>query len=158
MLDALGNIGEFVGALAVILSVLYLGTQIRQNTKAIRASSYQSITTHLADVNRSVVEDADVARLLEVGLTDPEQLSSHDLQRLGALIASRLRHYESIYFHYTEGLLEAGVWLAHLSVLSEMLANPGAAMIWRQSAHGFPEKFAVEVHRIISEPSTTPSP
>ncbi len=47
--DAIGAIAELLGAVGVIASLVYLATQIRQsreqmsqNTKAIRASGYQS--------------------------------------------------------------------------------------------------------------------
>ena len=32
----LGNYGEFVGAIAVVVTLIYLATQIRQNTNALR--------------------------------------------------------------------------------------------------------------------------
>ncbi len=37
-LDDLGNLGDFLGGLAVIVSFVYLGLQIRQNTASIRAT------------------------------------------------------------------------------------------------------------------------
>ena len=36
--EAAGAIGEIIGALAVFLTLIYLALQIRQNTKAVRAS------------------------------------------------------------------------------------------------------------------------
>ena len=42
-LEDLGNIGEFVAAIAVVVSLLYLAIQIRQNTKTVRTSTYQAI-------------------------------------------------------------------------------------------------------------------
>lgn len=38
----LGNFGEFSGAIAVVLTLGYLALQIRQNTRSVRASSFQS--------------------------------------------------------------------------------------------------------------------
>lgn len=40
----LGNYGEFVGALGVVLSLLFVGYSIVQNTKATRAQTHQAIT------------------------------------------------------------------------------------------------------------------
>ena len=40
-LQDLGNIGEFVGAIGVIASLVYLAVQIRQNTTSVRASTFQ---------------------------------------------------------------------------------------------------------------------
>ncbi len=36
MLEALGNIGDFLGRLGVVITLLYLAAQIRQNTRSSR--------------------------------------------------------------------------------------------------------------------------
>jgi hypothetical protein len=40
--DAIGAVGEIVGALAVFLTLVYLAGQINQNTKAVRATALDS--------------------------------------------------------------------------------------------------------------------
>jgi hypothetical protein len=47
--NAIGAIGEIIGALAVFLTLVYLALQIRQNTKAIQASAHSS-STNKADM------------------------------------------------------------------------------------------------------------
>ena len=39
----LGNFGEFVGAIAVVATLLYLAIQIRHNTRATEAGTMQSV-------------------------------------------------------------------------------------------------------------------
>ena len=41
-LEQLGSIGELIGAIGVIISLVYLALQIRTNTEAERTSTYQS--------------------------------------------------------------------------------------------------------------------
>ena len=41
--EALGAIGEIVGAVAVIATLGYLAVQIRQNTRSVRAATLQSV-------------------------------------------------------------------------------------------------------------------
>ena len=65
MLDALGNIGDFLGGIGVVVTLLYLASQIRQNTRSLRASAHQSITSHIAELNRTIVEHEQVAAILE---------------------------------------------------------------------------------------------
>ena len=50
-LQDLGNIGEFVAAVAVFVSLLYLAIQIRQNTKSVRTSTYQAVLDSSHRVN-----------------------------------------------------------------------------------------------------------
>jgi len=42
-LQDLGNLGELISAIAVVISLVYLAAQIRQNTKSVRTSTYQAI-------------------------------------------------------------------------------------------------------------------
>ena len=39
----LGNYGEFIGAVAVVVTLVYLAAQIRQNTKQLASSSLQAL-------------------------------------------------------------------------------------------------------------------
>ena len=53
----LGAIGELVGGVAVMVTLIYLAVQVRQNTKIVRASSMQAPTdsssTFLTSITRS---------------------------------------------------------------------------------------------------------
>ena len=42
-LNDLANIGQVIGALAVVISLIYVAFQIRQNTSAIRSATAQSV-------------------------------------------------------------------------------------------------------------------
>ena len=58
MLDAFGNIGDFVGGIGVIITLLYLAAQIRQNTKSSRTQSYQAAVAAISEWTREVGADA----------------------------------------------------------------------------------------------------
>ena len=49
----LGNYGEFVGAIAVVATLAYLATQIRQSNQA---SSRESYTHWMSEFNKVVLE------------------------------------------------------------------------------------------------------
>jgi hypothetical protein len=40
--DSVGAVGEIVGALAVLITLIYLSVQIRQNTKVARSAALDS--------------------------------------------------------------------------------------------------------------------
>ena len=41
-MDALGNIGDFLGGIGVVITLVYLAGQIRQNTRSVRISAFQA--------------------------------------------------------------------------------------------------------------------
>jgi hypothetical protein len=48
-LNDLANIEQVIGAMAVVISLIYVALQIRQNTNAIRAATAQSVHEHFAN-------------------------------------------------------------------------------------------------------------
>jgi hypothetical protein len=55
-LQNLAYLGEFVGGVAVIITLLYLALQIRQNSKIVRAAAYQSLNEASARVLRTMAQ------------------------------------------------------------------------------------------------------
>jgi len=51
--EAIGAIGEIVGAIAVLLTIVYLADQIKQNTKAVKAATQQAISDATTEVWRN---------------------------------------------------------------------------------------------------------
>ena len=63
-LQDLGNIGEFLGSIGVIVTLIYLAIQIRQNTKAARASSAAESQYVFANTNEWLLENPEVHLLI----------------------------------------------------------------------------------------------
>jgi hypothetical protein len=51
-LEALGNLGDFLGGIGVVITLLYLAIQIRQNTRQMRMDAAAARTTALEDTTR----------------------------------------------------------------------------------------------------------
>jgi hypothetical protein len=51
-LDAIGAIGEVIGAVAVFVTLAYLAVQIRQNTHSVSTSIYESAMAGFKENNR----------------------------------------------------------------------------------------------------------
>jgi len=97
-LDALGNIGDFVGGIAVIATLVYLAIQIRQNTRQVQQSVELARVAAVKGANMvepstlAVAQDGELARIVREGLADPSCLSPDDRVRftmwMGAMISS----------------------------------------------------------------------
>ena len=99
--DAIGAIAELLGAIGVIASLVYLATQIRQsreqmsqNTRALRAGSYQQFDDSLqATVMEGVTVPA-LDRVVRLGMANFEQLSEEDAFRFNFWMSSLMRRYD----------------------------------------------------------------
>jgi hypothetical protein len=104
-LQDLGNIGEFVAAVGVIVSLIYLAFQIRQNTKSVKINTFQALAATRTGFASGVVESPEVYTLLFAGLRDFQALQEEDRIRFGFLIYKLLAGIENQLFQYREGEL-----------------------------------------------------
>ena len=73
--DALGAIGELVGAVAVLITVGYLAVQIRQNTRALESAALNSLRdVHVLTEHNEHYNSLILKSLRNDALTDEERL------------------------------------------------------------------------------------
>jgi len=67
-LQDLGNLGELISAVAVVVSLAYLDAQIRQNTKSVRTSTYQAILDSSRSDTELILANPHLERIYHVGV------------------------------------------------------------------------------------------
>jgi hypothetical protein len=135
----LGNFGEFVGAIAVVITLAYLAVQVRHskealdaNTRTAKASlSYQAANNRAEFMNGRLIENPELLKLV-VGASDydPPVLNPDEERRLS--IANRMI-MELVYADfnlYRDGLLEEDYWQLRLEYTKRRLARPYLADWW----------------------------
>jgi hypothetical protein len=80
-LNDLANIGQVIGAIAVVISLIYVAMQIRQNTNAVRSGTAQTVHEHFAKWYHLVAADDELSQIVATGLRDYGSLSEKDRVR-----------------------------------------------------------------------------
>lgn len=109
--EAIGAIGELGGAVAVVVTLFYLTAQIRQSTKATRASSRQALIDTFYDHAWELGKDAELNRIIGVDLSDFDLLSDEEKSRFNNLLSR------------WEGNLYNGILLHDADLLDEETLN-----------------------------------
>ena len=129
----LGALGEFIGSIAVVLSLIYLAVQVRQNMRMVKASVRQSIAQDQQRLSLAAFENSEVATLLDAAISDGE-LSKIESTRLAFGIRYICRVWENAYHQYRDNLFDEGDWESHkqniqfwcsLPVFKEVIADEG---------------------------------
>ena len=94
-LNDLANLGQIIGALAVVISLIYVAFQIRQNTNAIRSDTAQ--TVHFANRYHLIAADAELAQIAANGLRDYSSLSEQERVRFVATFMSFLSYTQNAF-------------------------------------------------------------
>ncbi len=97
---AIGALGEILGAFGVIITLIYLARQIRQNTKASRLSTANAVAAAARDWNAPLLQDPELAWTFQVGTEDPTLLDEKEQARFVELCFSLLRMFEDMHYQY----------------------------------------------------------
>jgi hypothetical protein len=145
--DAIGAIGEIVGAVAVVATLIFLALQIRQNTASVRQQCYNDITVRQQEWFRPLFEDRDVTRMYWQGMNG-EKMEEVDAVRFVALWMVVLRHVEDCFVQYRKGIVERDVWERESRTLAAALSRPSFLQLWKELQQYFLQEFIAEVARL----------
>ena len=152
-LDNLGNVGEIVGAIAVVASLIYLALQIRQNTSALRSAAYRDATASAAEVNALLANNSDLATLFARGTLDFDRLNPIEKMQVGAVLGTLCGMYQELSYQYSQGHLDPDFWLGFESGLTALFQLPGVREWWPDRARLFSSDFQLLVSRVTSPPA-----
>ena len=117
-LEDLGNIGDFVGGIGVVATLVYLVLQIRQNTRElehnseqVRASAELETARLMADWHAVGASSPDLVRIWGVHMArGASALTSGERGRLVWFVAQYITIVEGLYRQHRRGFLSADSW------------------------------------------------
>ena len=148
--EAIGAIGEIVGAVAVILTLGYLAVQIRQNNKSIRSQIYTSWVDTGSLIHTIRAEHPEVFEKAISPGTSPEQLTHQEAQIAESICAHMFNLFEAQYLHFVNGTIEPSVFDAKRRNIRWRLAAPFVRQTWLKiSEHVYDKRFVDFVNNEI---------
>lgn len=108
--EAIGAVGEAIGATAVVLTLGYLAMQIRDTRKLLRANVHQARTDRniqilLGRLQFPIPSPEKIASGQELSLEEQLNLRAHN--------AIALRHFEDLFYQRSLGLVDDETWSAN---------------------------------------------
>jgi hypothetical protein len=147
-LQNLALIAEIIGAIAVVISLIYVGIGVRQNTDAISASNHQALVA--MDIEKTAwLKDSEFAALYVQALKDVSQLSRTQEVQVGSFVSIIFNTWELIYFNHNDGLMSDKVWEGWSAYYEQQLkTNNVFKWWWNKSKMGFTSEFRLYVDSI----------
>jgi hypothetical protein len=138
---AVGAIAELLGAIAVVMSLLYVAAQVRESTRQARRDATRDLAARISDVSLAVAADAELGELFVKGGADPTQLSQGDQVRFRGLMNSLFRGLEQQFLLRKEGALDDESWVAVEHIIRDFAALPGAQIYFLDRGHWYTTSF-----------------
>ncbi len=140
--EAIGAIGELLGAIAVVISLIYVALQVRSGTQALKTSTRGAAFRSLQEWNYAVLSEPDLAWIFQRGMAEPQVLDEHQQARFVHLMFSYLKLFENIYLHLLDGSVGAEAWEHNKEVLAAFANLPGTQRYWSGRRPIFDPRFA----------------
>ena len=150
-LDQIANIAEIIAAALVIVSLIYVGLQVRQNTDAIQVSTTQSFTDTLMAFIGNLNQSPNLAALYHRGLSDASSLKGGEFVQFSVYMSQAFFAYQSFHIQWRRGVLEDDLWYSFRSSIVDLLTNPGVREWWQFRRHWFTDEFQQFVEDTVSE-------
>ncbi|MGR8948215.1 MAG: hypothetical protein ACU84Q_09230 [Gammaproteobacteria bacterium] len=148
--DAISGIAEAVGAIGVIISLLYVGVQIRQNTIASRAANYQQWVDTQVNVNRALSDDSDVTALVDKANQDFDSLTGAELLRLQMIFYNHFTQWNVAFTNNEYALVDAEKWqLVVRGYELFMQHTPALQRMWEYCGFVYDDAFKEHVGSVI---------
>src|SRR5213079_603025 len=118
--EMISEVGQMLGAIGVIISIIYLAAQIRIQHKESQRAAMNVLTSHWSDLNRTLVENPEMAVLWLRALQSFDDLDARSKLRFGAHLGRFLRMVDSLYYlNVLDGTLDKRLWRGYERTLTD---------------------------------------
>ncbi len=153
--DAIGAIGEVVGAFAVFISLLYLAIQIRNSRRSDQIVAAAGAASAVDEWIGQVVRDKELHDLYRRGLTDYESLSKSEKGPFSMLMVQFFRCTEAIWLQLRMGVIETNYWSGIESTLKWIVGSAGGSRCLDKNSEFLSPEFVSVVQKLRDEADST---
>jgi hypothetical protein len=143
--------GEFLGGIAVVASLVYLASQIRQNSKLLRASTASVSNETNSRMSILAVQDPEVARIFWDGMADRNALSMADRRRFDPLISLFVGGVNQEHQFAQDGVIAPSIWEARTRGTRWQFQQPGMQQWWSEWRGIYDDDFVKFMDGLIRE-------
>ncbi len=155
-LGDLADLGEFIGGIVVIFSLVYLAIQVRQNTDSIRAENFARVVDRISATQSALSQDPELATLHARGVADIQSLSPQERIQFTWWFVEAFGAFEFIFHQARAGAIPEEIWARWSATIRWWLSHPGVRDWWHASPAPFSESFTSFVEAQLADATRDP--
>lgn len=150
-LHDLSDLGQFISSVAVIVSLVYLAIQVRQNTSSIRTETFARALERVSSIQSVLFENGGLARLQAQGVLDPSKLTCEERLQLTWWLMEAFGAFEFMFHQAKSGALPDEVWNRWSATVAWWVSFPGVQAWWQARPIPFTGSFTSFVDTLIRD-------
>lgn len=151
-------IAEVVGGLAVIIGLVFVSLELRQNTLMQRVTATQALSVNYENAVDALGKDTETACIYVRGIKGLGNLNGIERYRFFVLWFHVLRAGEQLHYYSLEGMVDERIWRGYERQLGEIFGYPGVQQYWEVRRDWYSDEFQDFVGKLITEaPAADPA-
>jgi len=155
-LSDLASVAEIIGALAVVISLIYVGVQVNDSASAVRAASANDANVAVQSWYLQVGSDQQTSELFYGALISEEALSNQEEFQFLMIFHGVFLAFQNSYLLAEEGTIDVELREALTRAILGVKDTPGMRRYWRQRKSYLHSAFANYVDQLLLQ-ETNPS-
>ena len=149
---------EIVSALGIVISLIYVGIQVTDNTSAMRSETASNASTEFIDWYAHLSGDPELMDVWLRGVTAPETLDEQQSLRFVFLLHIIMLQFQNNYYLVEEGTLDVKMLSAINNTLATLRGTPGFEMYWLHRRGLFYPEYQDFIEQLLVETEGLPAP
>jgi len=150
--EQISYLAQIVASVGVIVSLIFVGLQIRQNTGVLQRNEHNSTMAQWTVIRMAIARNRDIAELMTAGLHGERVIDAADQLRLEQMLAEQAWAAFHIWDRTQRGIFPKGTFEATGgALLCGLLKTAGGGTWWRTAKKiGFPPGFVSDVDTVLA--------
>ncbi|HEY1710814.1 MAG TPA: hypothetical protein VGG10_21280 [Rhizomicrobium sp.] len=149
-LSDIANIGDFLSAIAVMISLIYLALQVRQAEKSQRSIANQGVATRSTEIVRWSAEPHISALRTRVIAGDTD-FTAQEIMQLSFILRVSLLAVQDSYLQHNAGLTDDITFNSAVGGVMSLLASPVYRALWLRTRSYYSVETQAYIDRLIAE-------
>lgn len=145
--EAIGAVGEVLGAIGVITTLAYLAVQIRQSTRSQRTETYGRALDRVTTLQGRLADNSELADILLRGVPDNRRLTAIERVQFTWIFYEMFSGFEFMFYQAERDALPDEVWQRWADTIRWWMSFPGVRQWW--VAH--PTPFTADFTRFVND-------
>jgi hypothetical protein len=153
--DAIGAVGEILGAAGVIITLIYLSGQIRQSNRQIRGEAIANLAQLTQTFAADVRDNRELFRIAVAAAHDWNSNTEDDRNRAHLLNLQEFQLLETAFHLEEQGAIPTELYAAREDYMLGRLADPGTRHWWDSFTYNLDERFVDRLNEKLQLSSQT---
>lgn len=145
----LGQAFSILANIGVVLGIVFLAYELRQNTRAVRLNAVQFQASEEAAFNRLWTDPAIARVRVALETHGYESLSREQQLQIYGSVQSFLRIQQGLYYQLEQGGLDPNYWSGRQRQLTQLFKRPEFLEVWNQEGYAYDDAFREYIDSVV---------